>query len=158
MYKVRTNQINTPFLDLKVGDSSRASPVDPNAAIEAAVEQLRNEAREIAVRDQLRLELAGGSTAVSKLGSPPVLRPTAYSSRMIYETHLPSSPPGVSSPERLPVVRTDLDVSTPSRGSMGFESPSSSRRRLARPLEQELTSSVVKGRVAEGLLGLRHAI
>ncbi len=150
MYKVRTNQISTPFQDIEAEASERAAPIDISAATREAVEQLRREALEIAARDR---------TIASALLEAPVLLPTAYSSRMIYDTHLPTSPSGVEEGDGLPVGPVDVDadvgVATPCRG---FESPETGRRRLARPSEQELTSSVVKGRVAEGLLGLRHAV
>ncbi|KAK5165723.1 uncharacterized protein LTR77_008646 [Saxophila tyrrhenica] len=151
MYKVRTNQVETPFLDLHVEERSRASPLDPNAAAREAVEQLRQEAQAIAARDRER-------AAVPRLLPAPVLRPTAYSSRMIYDTQLPSSPPISTSSNGLPFAPPAEEVSTPMHAAARLDSPPSSRRRLAMPNEQELTSSVVKGRVAEGLLGLRHAV
>jgi hypothetical protein len=87
-----------------------------------------------------------------------VLRPTAYSSRLIYEGHLPSSPPVVGSPDKLYMGGLPTSVSTPRTGNAEPESPPGNRGRLDRAMEQELTSSVVKGRVAEGLLGLRNAV
>lgn len=72
----------------------------------------------------------------------PTLRPTAYSNRVIYDYPEPRSPPMAESSDRLPCGPT---CSTPN-----------STRKTA-PDEQELTSSIVKGRVAEGLLGLRNA-
>lgn len=109
-------------------------PIEPTE-IEAAVAELRNEA-------QARM----GRVPVGRLLPGPVLLPTSYSSRMIYSTGptdsaLPSSPlPG--SPEF-----RRREALTP-YGSRFTNAPS----------ENELTSSIIKGRVAEGLLGLRHSL
>lgn len=151
MYKVRTNQIDTPFVDLQINERK---PMTAAAAVEEAVAQLKREAQEIAERDRRR------AAAVGNLLPAPLLQPTAYSTRFIDEVEMdvPSSPPFASvSPNKLPAIALARDVATPRRLGMGFESPSSARRMLAPPSEGELTSSVVKGRVAEGLLGLRNA-
>ena len=146
MYKVRTNQVYVPFTDLRIENSSRARTKETSEAVEEAVAALRREAQEVSAR-ALR--------PIPKLLPAPLLRPTAYSSRMIYETNIPSSPPVAASPERLPVSAGG--VSTPQREVHQLSSPPDSEERLERPAEQDLTSSVVKGRVAEGLLGLRNA-
>lgn len=145
MYKVRTNQIDVPFTDLEVPQIPGSAKSFTAQAVEDAVAQLRREAQEVNARQPL---------AYPKLLPAPVLRPTAYSSRMIYDTNPPSSPPvSVSvSPEKLPELPGY--VSTPQREMAHYGTPSVDR--LRRP-EQELTSSAVKGRVAEGLLGLRNA-
>jgi len=76
---------------------------------------------------------------VPKLLPGPILRPTAYSSRHIYmDGNISSSTPVVSPAKSL----------VTSAGSA---------QKLARAGSAELTSSAVRGRVAEGLLGLRHA-
>lgn len=135
MYKVRTNQIHTPFSELKVeGDEARQAEARHKAtseAVEEAVASLRREAQA-----RMPTELP----SVPKLQPGPVLMPTAYSSRNIYSDgeHLVSTP-GV------PPVKS---VATP----MG------SAEKLARGESVDLTSSAVRGRVAEGLLGLRNAV
>ncbi len=125
MYKVRTNQVDIPFVDLPIPVDT---VLDSHAAAREAVEQLRQEAREVVERDRSR-------KGAGKLLPAPVLRPSTG-----WMGGLPSSPPG----------ETGLPTSA--------VTPMTDRRRLDLAMEQELTSSVVKGRVAEGLLGLRHAI
>ncbi len=144
MYKVRTNQIDIPFTNLRVPQIPQTTRSHTAQAVEDAVAQLRREAQEVNAR-QL--------SAVPKLLPAPILKPTAYSSRMIYESQIPSSPPVSVSPEKLP---TAIDVSTPQRALGQYGTPRGSVERLRRP-ELELTSSAVKERVASGLLGLRNA-
>jgi hypothetical protein len=144
MYKVRTNQIDVPFTNLQVPQPPQTPKSHTAQAVEAALAELRREAQEVNARQM---------SAVPKLLSAPILRPTAYSSRMIYDRNIPSSPPVSLSPEKLP---TAAEVSTPQREFGQYGTPLGSVDRLRRP-EPELTSSAVKGRVAEGLLGLRNA-
>lgn len=145
MYKVRTNQVEVPFSELHVERESPQSAT--RTAVEEAVAQLRREAQEVAARQS--------RPPVPKLQSAPVLQPTAYSSRMIkYETNLPSSPPASLADDKWALATA---VATPLRDVRKVSSPLSSTQRLQPPFE-ELTSSAVKGRVAEGLLGLRHAV
>lgn len=146
MYKVRTNQVDVPFRDLQV--ESPRSPMQE--AVEEAVAQLRREAYEVQARDQARAQQQRQQRrrpddAVPKLLPAPILKPTAYSSRMVYDSGYPGSPP--RSPERM---------ATPKHRRITTLDPDSAEK-CDRSCEQELTSSVVKGRVAEGLLGLRHA-
>lgn len=145
MYKVRTKQTEVPFTDLIVEDQSPQAKAQ--RAADEAVEELRREAREVAARQP--------RPPVPKLLPAPVLLPTAYSSRMIYETQLPCSPLPLTTPGEFPTV---ADVKTPLREVRKVESPATSVHRLQKPFEQELTSSAVKGRAAEELLGLRHAM
>lgn len=145
MYKVQTNQIAVPFTELHVEDQSPQAKAQ--RAADAAVEELRREAREVAARQPPQ--------PVPKLLPAPVLRPTAYSSRMIYDTILPSTPRTFSSSGKLP---TAAAAESPLREVWKVESPSTNVQNTERILEPELTSSVVKGRAAEDLLGLRHAI
>ena len=135
MYKVRTNQVDVPFSQLHV--ERRPRKPSTREAVEEAVAQLRKEAQEAILRHQ---------APVPKLLDGPVLLPTAYSSRMLYHGHPPSSPPAFRSPERLP---TGPNVSTPQRQLQKMEYP---------PGSGELTSSGVKGRAAAHLLGLRNAL
>ena len=116
MFKVRTNQVGIPFDDLKVEQSP---PPPPHAFALVPSEQ----------------------QPCRPLLPAPLLRPTAYSNRMLY--NVPSSPPASFSPAKL---------------SRGGEARTPTSGRFSGPDEQELTSSIVKGRVAEGLLGLRNAM
>lgn len=143
MYKVRTNQVNASFADLDAKERSRV--MSKQDAIEQAVAQLRREAQEIASRP---------ARTLPKLLPGPVLRPTAYSSRMLYGTPPSTRASSFHSPERPSETHAAL---TPLRATAQMSSPAN-REKDSHSREQELTSSVVKGRVAEGLLGLRHAI
>lgn len=156
MYKVRTNQVDVPFKDLQVEESARSTWTSPTQeAVEEAVAQLRREAMEVQARDEARRQQQQQRAEdVPRLLEAPVLRPTAYSSRMIYNTGYPSSPPMARSPERLPGGRP---MATPRHSRVVGLEPDSAEK-CDGQCEQELTSSVVKGRVAEGLLGLRHAV
>ncbi|KAK4554957.1 hypothetical protein LTR86_008105 [Recurvomyces mirabilis] len=143
IYKVRTNQIDIPFHQLKLEGSLKAVRAS-SKAVEEAVAELRREAQ---------ARMPSQSLPVPKLLPAPVLLPTAYSSRMVYGPALPSSPPDT--------LRTDrprpVDDELPSGHHRYYRvHPRSPERRLQRD-ELELTSSVVKGRVAEGLVGLRNA-
>ena len=146
MYKVRTNQIEVPFTDLKPQDHSRV-PSKPSAEdVEDAIAALRKEAQQVLERQR---------NSYPKLLPAPVLKPTAYSSRMIYHHDLTSSPP-ILSPVRLPEV--GAGVVTPQREVQQLSSPPTSEESAGRRPDQDLTSSVVKGRAAEDLLGLRNAV
>ncbi|KAK5111039.1 hypothetical protein LTR62_005414 [Meristemomyces frigidus] len=143
MYKVRTNQIDVPFHQLEVDEGlcrGRAS----SKAVEAAVAELRREA-------QARLPLH--RDPVPKLLPAPLLLPTAHSSRIISWSALPSSPPLLTDAHRdMPPGQAASDQDFQDFSIL----PRSPERRLLQS-EAELTTSVVKGRVAEGLLGLRNA-
>ena len=143
MYKVRTNQTDVPFTELRVEGGEQRNPKPNNDAVEEAIALLRKEAQERMPKPKER--------SFPRLQPAPVLRPTAYSSRMIYDRHLPSSPPIARSPIPLPA-----SIATPTRTTQ-LSSPPDSAQRISRLDKRELTSSVVKGRVAEGLLGLRNA-
>lgn len=166
MYKVETNQTHLPFQQLK-HDGHDIDGKATDEAVEEAVAQLRREAQLI----QHRRLLASSTTndeqqqPVPKLLPAPLLRPTAYSSRMVYdEQDVPSSPP-MDSPERetsRSPKKTGLlarGMATPAKELRRLGSPPGSveRASIGRVEEAELTSSVVKGRVAEGLLGLRNS-
>lgn len=128
MFKVRTDQVGVPFEELEP-----EAKLSTSVAVEGAVALLR---------DQARVNMAPApQLAPNLLLAAPVLKPTEYSSRMVYGPAVPSSPPVVSL-AGLPYGSRDMG--TP-------------RRRCASD-EAELTSSIVKGRVAEGLLGLRHGL
>lgn len=138
MYKVRTNQIDIPFAELKANDDR---PKTTSQAVEEAVAQLRREAQEHMARSKPVAQL---QQEYPKLQSAPLLQPTAYNSRVIHEPSVPSSPPAPGSPDR--------------RSPVGESAAATPQRPGAAWLEEaELTSSIVKGKVAEGLLGLRNA-
>lgn len=156
MFKVRTGQVQVPFQELRT-EEERSKELEQDA-IEEAVAQLRREAFEVQERDAARRRQEQSRPQPAKddnedsgfpmLRSAPVLKPTAYSSRMIYNNAYPSSPPPEA--ERLPAM-------TPRHRRIECLDPESAEKCDGSCGEQELTSSVVKGRVAEGLLGLRHA-
>lgn len=139
MYKIRTNQIDIPFSQLHLDEPQ---PKSTSQAVEEAVAQLRREAQEIVAKSSC--------SSIKQTGRPllhniPLLKPTSYSSRMISEPMLPSSPPIASGPQKSPDRQLKSGKDTPQRYGH------------ARPDDQELTSSAVRGRVAEGLLGLKNA-
>lgn len=154
MYKVRTNQVDVPFRNLQIQGSAsgRVWRSPTQEAVEEAVAELRKEALEVRAREEAKRQQR--AEEVPKLLPAPTLKPTAYSSRMIYDSGYPSSPPTSKSPERLPGARL---IATPRRQRTFGIQPDSAEK-CDGACEQELTSSVVKGRVAEGLLGLRHAV
>jgi len=142
MYKVRTNQVDVPFDRLHV-EGERDKRKTTSEAVEEAVAQLKREAQE-------EESISHADQAFPKLLPAPVLTPTAYSSRMIYEQVLPSSPPASKLLENNSQLR---QFATPAHQPMRqLSSPPDSAGRQA-----ELASNAVKGRVAEGLLGLRNA-
>ncbi|KAH9827171.1 arginine-glutamic acid dipeptide repeats protein-like [Teratosphaeria destructans] len=136
MYRVKTDQVGVPLDRLKIDSPG---PKTTSEAVEEAVAQLRQEAQEYLARQQARRQQE--HLAVPKAHPGPGLRPTVYE---IYEPSMPSSPPMNRSLEK--PSAGELDGATPQRATMN------------RSEEAELTSSVVKGRVAEGLLGLRDAV
>jgi hypothetical protein len=98
---------------------------------------------------------------IGKLTPAPVLLPTAVSSRMNYDYHLPSSPPQAISPEQLmSPVRQEPSYRTPVpkriRTDEKIGEDASSSRLQSRFQEGDLTSSAVKGSAANGLLQLSH--
>lgn len=81
MYKIRTNQINTPFAELQISESNTAeSPASTrhrvSSAVEAAVATMRREAMDT---------MPPNPYPVPTLIPGPLLYPTAFSSRMIQQ-------------------------------------------------------------------------
>lgn len=135
MFKIRTKQIDVPFSDLQLPAS--ASPTPTTTEPEPTIDLISDWKRRIFAK-------APPAASVPSYVPAPILRPTPHSSRVVRERQIPSSPPQANaSPERLP---QGLPPTTPGNS------------RAQRVDEQELTSSIVKGRVAEGLLGLRNAV
>ncbi|KAF2139700.1 uncharacterized protein K452DRAFT_289689 [Aplosporella prunicola CBS 121167] len=102
----------------------------------------------------------------SKLLPAPLLRPTPYSARHITEPYMPSSPPtsvGIESNATPRAVQNPHDFETPvnRRGFGQLSSPPGSEeqggRQRAHTDSDSLTSSVVKGRAASGLLELMRS-
>lgn len=108
---------------------------------------------------------------IPKLSGGPVLLPTAYSSRMIHDYNMPSSPPDATlpkcvSPEQVmsptqPTYRTPIPKRRreEDEGTADEEIELTVEERLQRQREKrfelgDLTSSVVKGNAAKGLLEL----
>jgi len=138
MYKVQTNQVEVPFAQLRVaGEDDSSNARTTSEAVEEAVASLRREA-------QARMPPRPQSQSFPQLLPGPVLLPTAYSSRMIYECSMPTS------------TTTTSPLKSGQRTQNSTPMPNTSR--LARAESADLTSSAAKGRVAEGLLGLRHAV
>jgi len=166
MYKVKTNQVDVPFDQLHIPGEGAAKTA--SQAVEEAVAQLREEARQVQAHAQAQAQASAtdnNDRPFPKLLPAPVLKPTAYSSRMIYDTALPSSPPASKSPERGTLAQQmsmlAQQISTPARPHVRqLSSPPDSAERDAarRDVDMDVTSSVVKGRVAEGLLGLRNVV
>ena len=148
MYKVKTDQACVPFSNLVVPQQKsdqleNSSDDEDDILLEIKPSQRRTQA-------PANIVVTGGP--VSKLLPPPVLLPTAFSSRYI------TGPVGSSPPRPMVVTplppRTVIDLD-------GIETPEDSpqkgyEKRMAED-GRELTSSVVKGRAASGLLELMKA-
>ncbi len=151
MYKISTNQTFTPFAELEPLHArmvevevdaeeqdeegvAAASPVQSDYAHAAPLKQLRdgNAAPE-------NIIITGGP--IAKLFEGPVLVPTAYSARFI------EAPEPSISPLRRPIETGISQQMTPA------VSPS----RRSSEDDPDLTSSVVKGQAASGLLELAHS-
>ncbi|KAK4948487.1 hypothetical protein LTR10_013021 [Elasticomyces elasticus] len=182
MYKVRTNQISTPFSRLRIPEQSPNAkirtvygrPLSAYRAAAAAQDDKLAKATAEAVEEavaELRREAQAlypppshpTKDAPKLLGAVPVLLPTAFSSRWVYGTErLPSSPPRDSiSPTKLslsPEVTRYTGAHSPRRPARRDYAAGSPERVLRSSYEeQELTSSVVKEKVAQSLMGLRGA-
>ncbi|KAK1815881.1 hypothetical protein LTR12_009766 [Friedmanniomyces endolithicus] len=164
MYKVRINQVHVSSTDLQVlisvkerhfreerprGEGpERAS----SEAVEEAVAELRREAQALLLRAH-----DASTRSAPNLLTAPVLLPPAQSDLIMFKPLLPSSP--------LPVSGSPVKRMTPTSSlRLGQLPVLHSPDRTARlggwddaDQDQELTSSVVKGRVAESLIGLRGA-
>jgi hypothetical protein len=152
MYKISTNQTFTPFAKLepphaRMVDEVEADSEEQEVEAVAAVSPGQSNYTHAALLEQLRdanaapenIIITGGP--IAKLFEGPVLVPTTYSTRFI------EAPELLMSPLRRPIEtgisqQMTLAVS-PSRGSSQDE--------------PDLTSSVVKGHAASGLLELAHS-
>lgn len=160
MYKVRTQQIALPFTALKMlGESGTKD---------------RTIRKDVSFKEPLpspiRESLLGAGQADGLRGRPkslellpaPVLVPTAYSSRFISApiASVPSSPPSTFTSPRKDCMQRDERI--PSLPATRVSSPYKAHTPMARRVldqesEENLTSSVVKGRAASGLLELMRA-
>jgi hypothetical protein len=164
MYKVQTDQTNIPMDSLELPSLSNTSKI-------SHIKQgLASPARSSATLSTARKPISSTATTPTQdsvvakvfpaLLPGPVLRPTGYSKRDISYTCPPSSPP-MPSPKTggsafaTPVARrvhemNDTDSPLGSgEGRIG---------RMRREDEENLTSSVVKGRAASGLLELMRSM
>ncbi|KAI7154481.1 hypothetical protein KC343_g10760 [Hortaea werneckii] len=174
MYKVQTNQTHLPFESL----THAGRDVDGRAtseAVEEAVAQIKREAylkQEQQRQRQAEQETTNPSTdqPVPRLLPAPVLKPTAYSSRQVVyeEADPPSSPPASEStarrgselhhqtPTQLPGCTGSADAPQ-SDDIENIDDVSTQLPGGDRGEQTNLSNSIDKGRVAEGLLGLRNS-
>ncbi|KAI4130815.1 MAG: hypothetical protein LQ347_003233 [Umbilicaria vellea] len=146
MFKVRTNQTSIPMSRLQIspGNGGSRSSAVPGPQGNSS-EQHPNH------------------SALPRLLPAPILRPTAYSARHITQSQIPSSPPDSVDDSPKPVTQQEV-FRTPAlprqkrlASPLQLSSPSASRAHGGERLEEEEdtpTKSVVKGRAADGLLGL----
>ncbi|KAF2273619.1 uncharacterized protein EI97DRAFT_469360 [Westerdykella ornata] len=178
-YKVKTNQISKPSKeilstwDVEVETEcpvSSTSTITPTTTVTApgipsiTVSPARQNQPKPSSPLHVKANLDPGRP-VAKLSAAPILLPTAYSSRMIYDYHanVPSSPP---THDVLPKCVSPEQVMSPTRPI--YRTPAMRRIREDEYGDEddgddkeerragggELTSSVVKGRAAMGLLEL----
>ncbi|KAF2502585.1 hypothetical protein BU16DRAFT_576568 [Lophium mytilinum] len=187
MYKVQTNQTEIPLANLKLPASSATtkplsanSPKPSTLTTETSISTTDSSLTSTSTVPSITFSRALSSPAAKpptklQLLPAPILLPTAYSSRFITEAGIfPSSPPGSISPSQTHIHPPDLSPShsfvTPIAQRRAFEQlsspPGSAERvggvntglRLNRRFEEgELTSSVVKGRAASGLIELMNS-
>jgi hypothetical protein len=148
MYKVKTDQAHVPFSNLVLPQTTTAQPEPSSDDEDNIVLEIKPSQRTA----QAPVNITITSGPVSKLLPPPVLLPTAFSSRFI-AAPVTSSPPRPMAVTPLP-PRTVIDLD-------GIETPDDSPekgygRRMADD-GRDVTSSVVKGRAASGLLELMKA-
>lgn len=124
MYKIRTDQIHTPFDYLQ--EQTAEGIKESSRAVQEAVDQLRNEAREMLSTRRRPQQSASVVDAIQNGAELSVSKP----------------------------IRAGPDRNT-TGGVLYAQTP---RPRRSRLVAAELTSSAVKSTVAEGLLGLKHAI
>ncbi|KAH0564847.1 hypothetical protein GP486_001769 [Trichoglossum hirsutum] len=162
MYKVRTNQIYVPISELRL----------PPCELANSPRKLDNLATSPAPKT-LPLQQTRPRPN-QKLLPAPILIPTSYSARRIIEPYMPSSPPcsALNSDMDPPGIEGGLeeDIASPAaiterellHPPMQLSSPPGSEKRIANAgrvydAESGLTSSVAKGRAANGLLELMQS-
>lgn len=145
MYKVKTDQTRVPFSSLVVPEKEKEVEVQPDPMSEDEDEillEIKPSQRRI-TKAPANITITGGP--VSKLLPPPVLLPTAFSTRFITATTVSSSPRSTASTPLPEGTETPQDSPTKGHGKRLTEGGN------------ELTSSAVKGRAASGLLDLMKA-
>ncbi|KAI9875903.1 MAG: hypothetical protein M1830_007805 [Pleopsidium flavum] len=151
MFKVKTHQTNIPLSRLQISPGKSVHVPPPH--------------RPFPAQEPVAPPNAQDRSGIPKLLPAPILVPTAYSARHIYTSPIPSSPPNSASSSQ---ERPSADFATSAlprqkhfHPPMQLSSPPESQSRnveRARGVEAEakLTSSVVKGRAANGLLDLMN--
>lgn len=144
MYKINTNQTLVPFSKLEApparevqildGDDDHDEELPEDALSEHAHEQPHDSR---AVHENIII--TGGP--IAKLLDGPVFAPTAFSARFVGGPDVSDSPPRQSTEKGLGRQLT----------------PAASPTRPCARDEKDLTSSVVKGHAASGLLELAHS-
>lgn len=145
MYKVKTDQTRIPFSNLVVPQKEKGMEVQPDPESEDEDEILLEikPSQRRPTKEPANIMITGGP--VSKLLTPPVLRPTAFSTRFVTA---PTASSSLRSTDSTPLPEgTEIPQESPTKGH---------GKRLAEG-GKELTSSAVKGRAASGLLDLMKA-
>ncbi|EKG17354.1 hypothetical protein MPH_05420 [Macrophomina phaseolina MS6] len=178
LYKVRTDQTLVPLSCLEIPKKYQRKPAKEASIAQIAaslVDAEREREREhtaapaiTVTEDGLASEQRSNSNTarVPKLLPAPVLMPTAYSTRFIPQ--MPSSPPppreGEDASSTTPRARVPQDFATPvasRQAAAQFSSPPYSEDRGRHRLNSDsdnLTSSGVKGRAADGLLKMMRSV
>lgn len=164
MYKVRTDQTLLPFSDLKM--LSEFGMTEKSIRKDVSFKEPLPSPIRASLLNSLRAGQADGGQGRPnslELLPAPVLLPTAYSARFVSGpiASVPSSPPsGFTSPRKDSMQQEDRITSLPAtRVSSPYKAHTTpmARRILEEESEENLTSSVVKGRAANGLLELMRA-
>jgi len=150
-YKVRTNQINIPMSRLQIKTVASTQPELPHLP------------RQAANTSQRRNPLPGAATALPDVR---LQTPSAYQ-RRAHDNRVHSSPPPYLD---IPTTKRQVELNFPTKetnstaehNTEGCTTPLLPRQRdgllhppnLGSPVWNDLTSSVVKGRAADGLLSL----
>jgi hypothetical protein len=143
MYKVNTNQILIPFSKLSLPHNRDTSAISSKSSTPSSAP---SSAPGSPTQPEAIQNIVFGTGPIGPLLPTPLLLPTSYSSRLITTTkELPSSPP--------PVVSPTKSAGSPTK-SAGMRTPMAQSRFASPEKEGDLTSSVVKGRAASGLLKL----
>jgi hypothetical protein len=168
-YKVETNQVDKRGSEVistwessspESNDASMSAPI--TSSVESAkshrvpnitLSPVRRDAHPVFVEANL-----DPFRPIGKLTPAPVLLPTAVSSRMNYDYHLPSSPPQAASPQHVSPEQLMSPVRQKRRRTEEAAEEETVQGRLQSRLQEgDLTSSAVKGNAANGLLQLSHA-
>ena len=155
MFKINTHQTNIPLSRLQIS---------PKKLVHPPLQRQKSPSQEATTpqRDQVPIV-----PTIPKLLPAPVLVPTAYSARLIQYPPIPSSPPrstGSSGSQATPspgLATPALPQQRRSRSPTQLDSPlgnTEKRGQGAKSIDWDanLTSSVIKGRAATGLLNLMN--